>query len=434
MSEEKTREDGWANLITSAGTSKDANEYGFFNSDKQIDRRQLVDLYRHDGYAKKIIDIPADEMTREWIEIQGDPDGLIINLMRKMKFRKSLNTLRKWSKLYGGAIMVMLIDDGGELNQPLRPGAVKNFVGCRVYDRWQVHWTNQLLTQDPLSNNFGYPEVYQITPYHSGSRFEVHHSRVIRMDGEELPEEDRLKNNGWGDSVFQAIYRKVRQFSVLEQNISSIIKDYQQLVITIDGLQNMIATGQEEFVKKRIEIMNLTRSVLNAVILDKEESFSKQSSSVAGLSDIMDRFALSLSGVTNIPASKLFGRAPAGLNSTGESDLTQFYDWIRSEQDDHFREPIEKMIQMMAPLVKLNPNELTLDFKELHTPTEAVLVDTRFKQAQIDNFYLMNGTLSQQEVRQSRFGGHKYSHDTALGEDFDDGFDPIDMQAINEGL
>lgn len=427
------KQDGWSNLLTGLGTKGDSTEHTNFVADKIYTRNELSSLYRFDGFAKKIVDIPADEMTREWIEIDGDPDGKIIDIMREMKFKKSLNTLRKWARLYGGALMVLLIDDGGELDQPLNLNRVKNILGCRVFDRWQVYWTEAFLTRNPMDKNYGYPDIYQVTPYSGGAPFTVHYSRVIRMDGEDLPEHERFRNNGWGDSVFQSIYRKIRQFSQTEGYISAIIKDFQQMTVTIDGLQEMIASGQEDLVKKRIEIMNISRSILNAVILDKEEQFQKVSSSVAGLSDIMDRFAISMSGVTNIPATKLFGQSPAGLNSTGQSDLINYYNWIRSEQDDHFREPIERIMQLAAPLAGLEYDNLTLNFKDLYVLTEAEQADAHLKQAQIDNLYLMNGTLSQEEIRQSRFGGHRYSYQTELL-DGPNEFGDLDVQTLTDDL
>ena len=55
--------------------------------------------------------------------------------------------------------------------------------------------------------------------------------------------------------------------------------------------------------------------------------------SFTGLSDIYESFMMDMAGAAEIPATKLFGRSPQGFNSTGESDLRNYYDMIASLQE-----------------------------------------------------------------------------------------------------
>ena len=70
--------------------------------------------------------------------------------------------------------------------------------------------------------------------------------------------------------------------------------------------------------------------------------------SFAGLSDIYESFMMDMAGAAEIPATKLFGRSPQGFNSTGESDLRNYYDMIAQMQERLLRPALEKFLPVMA--------------------------------------------------------------------------------------
>lgn len=45
-----------------------------------------------------------------------------------------------------------------------------------------------------------------------------------------------------------------------------------------------------------------------------------------------------LSALTNIPQTILFGRSPAGMNATGESDFENYYNFIERIQKQDVKE------------------------------------------------------------------------------------------------
>ena len=70
--------------------------------------------------------------------------------------------------------------------------------------------------------------------------------------------------------------------------------------------------------------------------------------SFAGLSDIYESFMMDMAGAAEIPATKLFGRSPQGFNSTGESELRNYYDMIAQSQERNLRPALEKLLPVMA--------------------------------------------------------------------------------------
>lgn len=410
--------DGWKNLFTSLGGKKDRTTNTTHGTGELLSQIDFENLYRFTGFAKKVIDIPAYEMTREWIEIENDTDNLGRAAMTKIKAKTAFRDCIKWGNLYGGAIIIMGIDDGNSLEQPVNEAGIRNVAWLRVYDRYQVTWTTADINKNPESAYFGEPEYYNIQAYTTGVPFRVHASRILRYDGADTPDRTRAQNNGWGDSFLQAVYDELRNYGVVNQSVVSIIEDFVQTILNIENLTHMIANGEEDIVKKRLDILDMSRSVNNTILLDSDEKFSKQSSSVSGLSDLMGQFALALSGVTGIPVTKLFGQAPAGLNATGESDIRNFYDDIKSKQE----EVLLPMLQTLHRYIMLSRDmgyrgkikaDTNIVFNPLWQLTDQQDADWKYKIAQTDEIYVRSAVLSPMEVAVSRFE-NGYSPDTKI--------------------
>jgi uncharacterized protein len=68
------------------------------------------------------------------------------------------------------------------------------------------------------------------------------------------------------------------------------------------------------------------------VLMDKEEDWDRTQLSFTGMPEVLDAFLIVASGAADIPATRLLGRSPAGMNATGDSDTRNYYDRIRSDQ------------------------------------------------------------------------------------------------------
>ena len=94
--------------------------------------------------------------------------------------------------------------------------------------------------------------------------------------------------------------------------------------------------------------------------------------SFAVLSDIYEFFVMDMAGVAEIPATKLFGRSPQGFNSTGESNLRNYYDMIAQAQERSFRLALEKLLPVMAISCRgYVPENLGIVFEPIMTSSSA---------------------------------------------------------------
>lgn len=415
--------DGWDSFYTNVKKGR-LNSVSFGRG-LSLAKEQIQEIYRYSGFARKVVDLPAFEMTRQWISIEGDEDGEILSRMEELGARNLFREALQWADMFGGSMMVMIIDDGGALDQPLNEEAIRDIVDLRVYDRHQVSWGLPDLDDDLMSRNFGKPRIYTINPYTSGmsTSFKIHYTRVLRFDGDDLPERERVRNDGWGDSVYHTCYEELRNLGIVNNATASIVDDFVQTIVQIDNLAELIASGQDDIIKKRLEIINMGRSVMRTILLDKEESYTKEASTVAGLGDLIDRAMIMLAGVRGIPVTKLFGRSAAGQNSTGENDIRNFYDEMKSKQEDKLLPPLERFVALLmkaldGPFNGKPPEDWSVTFNPLWQMSEKETVDVRKIVAETDKIYLDTTVLDPTEVANARFGGDRYSPETKLDKKF----------------
>lgn len=159
------REDGWANLLSSIGTRRDPSEHITATHDLELPREQADAIYRSDGIGRRIVDLPAEEMTRQWVSIEGSNSERVTDQLSAIGAKQNFNKALRWSGLYGGAVAVMLVDDGhAELSEPLNESAVRGVNDLIVYDRWQTNWDMTSVSEDIGSKWFGRAERLRIRP------------------------------------------------------------------------------------------------------------------------------------------------------------------------------------------------------------------------------------------------------------------------------
>ena len=70
--------DGWHNNYTKQGSAgMDKATVVSHGGDVIMREQELKSIYRSDGFGKKIVNRPTDDMVREWFTVKGDTDGLI---------------------------------------------------------------------------------------------------------------------------------------------------------------------------------------------------------------------------------------------------------------------------------------------------------------------------------------------------------------------
>lgn len=414
-----THVDGWVNFLTGLGLAqRDKKKNTIFSADGALDSTTLAELYRTDGFSKKIVDLPVYEMLREGFEVTGDTDNEIINYLDDRQLNKALWNFLTADGLFGGAILILGLNDGGKLEEELDLKSLQSIDWFRVYNRNSVNKTNSKVT-DPENPRFGLTYLYEINPK-SGSPYKVHWSRVIELSGRPIPSESlSAQNQGWGDSVLLAAYEACRSLGSIYSYTESIIDDFVTTIISMKGLADAIAMGRENDLYTRLQVMDMGKSLMSTLLLDEEESFEKKTSTVTGLSELIDRFVDRLSSQTGIPVRVLMGKQSGGLNNEGQGETRDWYDKIAARQREQLQPILERIIEL-AMICSQGPTQgkeienWAIEFKPLWQMSEKEEAEVRKIQAETDQVYIDSGVLAPEEVTLSRFGGDSYSTETTL--------------------
>lgn len=318
--------------------------------------------------------------------------------------------------------MVMGINDGGTLEDELNEERIKDIEFFRAYDRYRVSWTTADLYTDPANPKYGQPRRYRVSPIAIGSsmsEFTVHESRVIIFDGLEVSDRARSENDGWGDSYIQHVWTQLSNMGGVFFAAKNVVDDFIQIIMKVENLAELIEAGQDDLIKARLELLDLGRHLINTMMIDAKEDFEKHANSVAGLGDLLDRFAMALSAVTGIPMTLLMGQSPKGLNATGDADIRFWYDSVREEQEATLLKPMNRIVTLamkasMGPTKGRELAEWQIVFAPLWEPSEKETAETRKTVAETDKIYIDAGVLDETEVAISRFGGAEYSMETMI--------------------
>lgn len=336
-------------------------------------RTQLEAMYRTSWIIRQAVDCAAEDMTRAGIEFEGTltPDQIsdLDAAMLDFQVWQRLCDTARWAQLFGGCIAVMLID-GQDVSTPLNLDAIGEgtFRGLLVLDRWMVQPTLTDLITD-MGPELGLPKFYQVTGDAKAlSLAKIHHSRVLRMDGLPLPYYQSLVENGWGESVIENIHDRVLAYDSATMGAAQLSFKAHLRTLKIQGLRDIVATGGPSYegLIKTIEFMRFSQTNEGMTVIDGTDEFDTHSYSFAGLSDIILQMAQQLSGALQIPLIRLLGQSPAGLNSSGESDLRTYYDDVIRKQEQKLRRPLTRLVDVMCRSLAIDlPDDFKFKFRPL---------------------------------------------------------------------
>ncbi len=370
--------DGYDNFLSRVGVNNDnAISGGLYTFNyKTRNRIQLEAAYRGSWIVGAVVDSVADDMTRAGINLstnEGEEDIKDFTAaMSRLGIWASYRENTKWGRLYGGSIGVMEIE-GQKYETPLRIETVGKgqFKGIAVYDRWQLNPDLTDLIQ--TGPNIGLPMFYYIVTTASTTtpaapsatgQIKVHHSRIVREIGLQLPFFQAITEMMWGESILERLWDRLIAFDNVTMSAASLVDRANLRTVKIKGLRDIVAAGGEaqEGLVAQFEMMRLMQVNEGLTLLDFEDEFASTSYTFAGLSDIMLQFGQQLAGATGIPLIRLFSQSPAGLSATGDADIRMYYDNINAQQEARYRPTLSVVIPVLWQSTFGRPAPKDLEF------------------------------------------------------------------------
>ena len=385
---EKMRQDGYLNAMFGQGFRFTDPFANYRQGIDFVSDQQCSHLYTYNGIAKAIIDIPADEAMRNGFEVETDTmqedtinkdvQSICEDLQVQDKFSEAL----AWADLYGGGIIVVLADDGRRIDEPLNYDSLRRIEKLKVFDRTNVVGSVQY--QDASAPQYMDVEQYYINTFGSNPMW-VHESRVLRFDGGRLPLYQRNLRLGWGAKRFESIKEEIERYCNGNEYALQALTRLSQDVLQLDGLTNILATeGGDALVQKRMQMVDMVRSMMNSLAIDTADKYDRKGLSLSGIKELLEQFQISICACTGIPATKLFGRSPAGMNATGKADLENYYNMIEGIQKNKVKPNLVRLIEMIGACRDYNiklPDVWHIEFEPLWSMSKAEKADIEKTQA-----------------------------------------------------
>lgn len=427
------RLDGYVSQVSGIGDAlRDKRESVAFVPEN-LSRADAEKLWRGNDLAARVVEKLPDEMTREGYEcvIPGvkEQQGLAVNAwLDEQDYLAPIHEALCLARALGGSYLLLGVDDGqSSMAEPLNLERVQALQWLTVLGPNEC--TPARWYEDPAARGFGGPMTYRVNG--SGTRLvnaagqpllsgvEVHETRLIRFCGTRLTRAATRQNGGIGDSVLVRVHRKLRDYDMGWEATALLLQEFSLAKLKVKGLAALMRSGDEDAAVNRAAALALSKSVARVMVMDSEEEFTRDTTNLGGIPQVLAEFATRVAAAADMPATVLLGISPAGLNATGQSDIRLWYDRVQAGQRKQVRPALNTILTCAfraknGPTQGKEPPNWSVVFKPLQRMTEGETAELRLKVAQADQIYMQNQAVSPEEVALSRFGGRGWSMETTI--------------------
>lgn len=329
-------------------------------------RQVLSELYVEHGIVRTLVDLPVDDAFRGGLEIicdemdQEDLEDLNYRLEREGVLEQYVQA-KKWTRLFGGG--ALLIINGEDPKTPFHVENVKqgDNVVFKPVDMWELYYgiTNVDKLADP-------GEINKHPDYYNYYGKQVHHSRILRMEGPQAPSLIRPKLRGWGVSVLETVVRSYNQYLKSVNLAFEVLDEFKVDIYGIDGFNTaLMSPGGSDKVTKRVQMANVLKNYQNALVMDNKDKFESKQITFTGLAEIMKEIRMQIAADLRMPLTKLFGMSAAGFNS-GEDDIENYNAMIETEIRSKSKKDLLKVIEICCGMWYGEvPDNIKIDYKPL---------------------------------------------------------------------
>lgn len=312
-----------------------------FAPQKRIDDGALIALYEGNGLFAKIIDTPAEEATRRSPTLRGNKctAAFVADELGRLEWDEQALTAVRWARLFGGAIAVMLVDDGGRLEDPLRVEHVKSVADLRIFSRSQIE--TELVDDQP--------EYFHIASMYGG--FTAHASRRLTFRNDRAPElSENTVFHLWGIPEFYRVNEAVQRAALASSQTVKMLDLCGQAVYKAHGISAALATEDgEQQIMRRLQVLDMARRMLNTVVIDAEgESYDFLALELAGRGEIAEIALRYLAAVSRIPPEILYNyRSPHWWRKSSPAATENNYNAVEGIQHRMLRGNVQRLVSLI---------------------------------------------------------------------------------------
>lgn len=396
--------DGLVNVASGLGTAKAKRSHNFFSYATLQDWQQLDAAYQTNWLARAIVDIPAEDMCREWRIIKSKDADLIRIEEDRLMLPAAVQEATTWGNLYGGGGILMLT--GQDLSKPLNVNKVRkgDLQRLIVFDRYDMS-AMTLNTWDVLQPNYLAPEFYTIT----GGGQQIHWTHFARFNGTRLPRRQMLQTQGWGDSELRKCLDDIMDMVASKDGIAELMQEANVDVIKREGLNDELASDQDTAIINRYTLFSQMKSIVQMALLDGEESYERKTLDLGGVAPVLETFMTWISGAAGIPMTRLFGVQSKGLGDSGKGDMNNYNNSIRSKQLTRLDPGLRTLDEVLVrSALGYWPEDYNYVWAPLAQPNEAEIATAAKTRMETSLGYLAEGIIRPSQIQRNLQSSEEY--------------------------
>lgn len=376
---------------------------------RKLTHEEITNLYGDSRIVQNIIDIPAEDMTRNWFTLRMEDEQLARDIMGKLadlKAKKAFKEMFSYDRLRGDGFVSIGVTQGTQfdLADELQLDKLYSVDYLHAFSSMKVN--EFLINEDVFDIKCGQLEQLKINRASShGLQTQtteslVHISRLLHSQTR------RMEGEAQGRSLLEPLYDILTVFDTAVWSVGQMLHDFTFKVYKSKDIENLNSQDKQQL-SMIMDFMFRTEAL--AMIAEGEE-LTKQSTSVSGIKDLLDFVWDLLSGSARMPKSVIKGQE-AGAIAGAQYDVMNYYARIVADQENEMKPHLERLIRMLLMAEKqlggrIDPDKLEWEiaFNPLWNVDAKTDAEIRKIVAETDQIYLLNGVLLTDEVRNARFG------------------------------
>lgn len=341
-----------ANVTSGLGGSNDKNTGVEWRATSLINREFVDRLYTESWFIRDLVNIPVDDMFILWREFEGDSADVMKEAELEFNVKTILSEAMKSGRKYGtGLVPIVSVEDDltTELDiNRIKPGDLRHL---GVLDRFDV--VQVIRDPDFASKTFNQPLLYRLK-VNDYEILDIHASRVLRFDGGPVSR-SVIYSRDWGTSVVIPAIAAANQDATIAAAIGHLVQETSSVTLKIEDLNDQVADfgydrsgDTSPSIRERVASFNQMKSVFNTNVVDTKDSVERTNVNWSSLPGMLGEIYKRMSAISNIPATRLMGQSPVGMNATGESDMINYAMTVGAMQNNVLSEPLEILDAILA--------------------------------------------------------------------------------------
>lgn len=367
-------------------------------------------LYRTSGFGKRTVNIPASDATRMWRDWNDEKADDLKKIEKRLRLKLNVRDAIIAGRKHGGAALYMGIEgiSDEDLETPLdpeqvRPGSLKYVT---LFDRTELSPLEY--DEDPTSPRYKRGLIYSINRG-NGANLRIHWTRFAWFGGTPTQREIMEAQDGWDDSVYVAWRPHIEAADSSLANLNALIHEARSETLKIPNLSQHFETADgESRLTKRVLAAQRMKSSLHMTVIDESENIETRNMSFTGLVDVFSRTLEALGGVCDIPVVRFLGTSPGGLNSSGQTELHNYYDGIASYQQNDLEAQLWALDAVLyKSTTGKSPAEMSYNWSPLYQLSEKEQAEAEKTRAEAVKIYHDLGVFEDEAFATAVLGGLK---------------------------